>query len=352
MLGQKTLIVASQRDWLVGFLETYIGSKTQKPLTNIDRERIGFCRKLADFRKYDICLATVQTFWSDAGQVLLRKVRDMFPFVIIDEVHTSAAPKYAAVMSNLNATWVLGLSGTPDRKDGRMVLTNKIIGDIKHEVTVEKLPLRVTVTRTKYAKTYPSMSKSMWPHMITNLENDKIRMRLIAETAISDAAKGHMVLIPLNRVNAIRKLVELINKKAGKTIAKPFYGGIKKDVRDATIQEARNYKIKILVGNTKLLSTGINIPRASCLYDVTMSSNIPNCIQRVSRILTPWDNKPDPLLRIFIDNLSARRSCLNNEWWKCIWPEFRPILHERDSAVLTGYLKERERRYESFDGQL
>ena len=352
MLGQKTLIVASQRDWLVGFLETYVGSKTQAPLTNLIPRRIGFCRKLEDFRKFDICLATVQTFWSDAGQVLLRKVRDMFGFIVIDEVHTSAAPKYASVMSKLNAQWVLGLSGTPDRKDGRMVLTNKIIGDIKHSVEVEKLKLRVVITRTKYAKVYKQVSRSQWPLMITSLENDKQRLKLIAETAIADAEKGHMILIPLNRVAAIKKLVLQINKLAGKTIAKPFYGGIKKADRDDTIQAAREYKVKVLVGNTKLLSTGINIPRASCLYDVTMSSNLPNCIQRVSRVLTPWDNKPDPIMRVFLDNLSARRSCLNNEWWKCIRPEFRPLMHERDALVLEGYLKERASRYTEFDGQL
>jgi hypothetical protein len=61
-LSVKTLIIASQRDWLAGFYETFVGSDTQAPLTSLKKQRIGFCKKLEDFENYDVCLATVQTF--------------------------------------------------------------------------------------------------------------------------------------------------------------------------------------------------------------------------------------------------------------------------------------------------
>src|SRR5882672_2283276 len=87
-IGKKTIIMASQRDWLVGFQETFIGSGTQKPLTSCKPSQIGFARTLEDFKKYDVCLVTVQTFWNERGQKLLRKIRDWFSVICIDEVHT------------------------------------------------------------------------------------------------------------------------------------------------------------------------------------------------------------------------------------------------------------------------
>lgn len=41
-----------------------------------------------------------------------------FDYVVIDEVHHAAAPTYRRVLSQLNATFVLGLTATPERADG------------------------------------------------------------------------------------------------------------------------------------------------------------------------------------------------------------------------------------------
>lgn len=84
-VGQKTLILASQRDWLMGFRETFVGSDTQPALTNLDPSRIKLCKTLKDFQDTDICLATVQTFYSPGGEKLLRKIRDFFGVVLVDE---------------------------------------------------------------------------------------------------------------------------------------------------------------------------------------------------------------------------------------------------------------------------
>ena len=84
-LQVKTLILASQRDWLMGFHESFVGSKTQDPLTTLKPSRIKLCKTLQDFRDHDVCLATVQTFYSPGGEQLLAKLRDMFSLILIDE---------------------------------------------------------------------------------------------------------------------------------------------------------------------------------------------------------------------------------------------------------------------------
>ena len=348
-LGLKAMIIASQRDWLQGFHETFVGSKTQKPLTNLAPERIGFARTLEDFKRYDVCLVTVQTFHSERGQALLRKIRDWFSVVVVDEVHTAAADKYLRALAQLNVRYAFGLSGTPSRKDMKMVLANNVLGPIVHTTSVERLPLKVTLVRTKFTKTVKG--NVPWAYIVGPLERDKARQKLIAEHALRDREAGHLVMIPYAGIKAIKNQIALINKMAGRTVAFPFHGGVKKDERVLTIQRAREYKRKILVGQARLMSTGINIPRASMFYDTTISSNMENCEQRVSRILTPWDGKPEPIYKIFLDEMNVRKRCLSNEWWHCIKPKFKPNIHPRDETILQEYFKAGSRRSEEGVGR-
>jgi superfamily II DNA or RNA helicase len=338
-IGQKAIVLAAQREWLDGFYETFCGSGTQAALTTAKKNQVGFAKKYKDFLKYDVCLVTYQTFRSEKGKKLLEKIRDMFPVMVLDEVHMGAATGFATVVSRLNCKWKIGLSGTPSRKDLRYVVVEALIGPIIYEAKVERLKPTIKLVRTGYKAQHKG---GLWTSMVSRLEKNPARLKLIAKWALKDVKDGHMVLIPLAQVTPIKALCLAINRMAGKRVAHPFFGGLKKDLRKKLIQDARNYKARILVGNTKLLSTGINIPRASAIYDTTLSSNIENCEQRVSRVLTPWEDKPPPILRIFLDDMNVRQRCLSNEWFNCIKPKFKPIITERDQIALKSYLTQKK----------
>jgi superfamily II DNA or RNA helicase len=345
-IGKKTLIMASQIEWLNGFKETFIGSPTQVALSDCRPSQIGLCKKYEDFLKYDICLVTVQTLYNER---LLGKIKNLFTNVVVDEVHTGAAPKYARVLSVLNCQRKIGLSGTPSRKDGRFVIMRNLVGPVIYEAKVERLRPTIKLVRTEYVKV--TKGQVRWTSLVSGLEKDPKRLKLIAQWAIKDAKDGHMVLIPLTQVTPIKALVKAINIIAGKTLAYPFWGGLSGKMmykgkmtkkRDVYINAARNYKIKILVGNIKLLSTGTNIPRASAIYEVALSSNKENCEQRISRVLTPWDDKPNPIVRIFLDDMAVRRRCLQNEFFNVMKPVFKPIMRGSDMEVLTAYFSNRK----------
>lgn len=335
-IGCKTIILAAQREWLDGFYETFCGSKTQKALTTAKKSQVGFAKTLAEFEKYDVCLVTYQTFNSAKGKKLLRKIRDHFTCCFIDEVHMGAATNFAITISRLNVRYRIGLSGTPSRKDMRFVIAASLVGPIIYEAKVKQLRPEVRLVRTDYHKHYKG--RVLWTTMISSLEKDPKRLKLIAQWAIKDAKAGHMVLIPMAQVIPIKALCLAINRLAGKRMAHPFYGGLKKDVRKQTVEDARTYKKRILVGNTKLLSTGTNIPRASAIYEVTMGNNKENCEQRIARILTPYDDKPPPLVRIFLDDMNVRKRCLSAEWWGVISPKFKPKISDKDLTTLKAYL--------------
>lgn len=341
-LGQKTLILASQRDWLDGFKETFIGSETQPAMTTCKKSQIGYCKKLEDFKRYDVCLVTVQTFHTPAGRKLLRKIRDLFGLIGVDEIQYGAADKYSEVLANLNASRLICLTGTPDRKDGRFKIVTDLVGPIIHKVKTESLRPHIKLTRTGYIEKVGQ--RAMWTTIVSKLEHDPARLKLIAKQALKDVKAGHLVMIPLARVTPIRALTEALNKMAGKTIARPFYGGLRKEERQLYIQQARKYKVKIMVGQARVMSTGINIPRASCIYDVTPSNNVPQATQRIGRILRPHPDKPTPMIRIFLDDSTARRRCLASEYYNVMKKVFNAEISDLDEVALQAYFKAGARR--------
>ena len=334
-LSQKTLILASQKDWLDNFHETFVGSETQTPLTNIKGKSIGFPKTLADFEKYDICLVTYQKFLSAKGKKLLKAISKMFGILLIDEVQAVGAKEFATVVSKIHTRYKIGVSGTPQRKDSKEYIIYSLLGPIFYENHVEKLRPRLEYVRTELAGKMPQT----WTYMVNKVEEDPKRLKLIAETAIQDVRNKHLVFIPLGRVKVIKALVKAINIMCGKQIAAAFYGGITKEKRISVIQKARDYKYKIIVGNTRLLSTGINIPRASMLYQVTPSANLPKAQQRFARILTPYDGKPEPVFKYFLDDVDVIRSCMRKEHWQCVIPMFRPKMTGHVKETLEAYFK-------------
>jgi superfamily II DNA or RNA helicase len=272
----------------------------------------------------------------------------MFPLILVDEVHCAAADKYVGIVGKLNPEYLIGFSGTPARKDNRYLLVDNVVGPVFHEMKTKRERPTIKLTKTSYEKTYKG--NVVWARIVSAMENDKKRLKLIADQALRDVADGHMILIPFAQVKPTKELIRIINEKAGKRIAYEFSGGLKKTERDDYIQKAREYKIKILVGTAKVLSVGINIPRASMLYETILSSNVPAATQRMARVLTPMENKPAPVIRYFLDDFTIRRNCLRNEYFNCLKPVFKPIISDVDNELLKEYFsggtRSRVPRYE------
>jgi superfamily II DNA or RNA helicase len=333
-LGLKTLILAAQTEWLDNFLETFIGSEKEKAFTNASPKRVGMAKTLAQIEALDVCLMTYQTFLSEKGQRLLHKVRKKFGVIMVDEIQGGSAKAYSATLNKFHAEYRIGLSGTPERKDGKEWVLDQLFGPVFYENKVKRMVPRVMITETKFRGPVPQS----WVYMVRKIEFDPARLKLIAEQAIRDVDQGHLVLIPMARVDAINALTKAINIMRGTKVARSFHGGMGKEHRKETIMRACAYKTKIVVGMMRLLSTGVNIPRASALYEVTPSSNIPKSDQRFSRILTPYEGKPQPIIRYFLDDVDVRRNCLRTEFFHCLLPKFRPHLSEEVRKKLYEYM--------------
>lgn len=62
----------------------------------------------------------------------IRKLTEGYGQVVIDECHHVAAGSYEAVVSQIGASWWLGLTATPERKDGLEQVTAWQLGPVRH----------------------------------------------------------------------------------------------------------------------------------------------------------------------------------------------------------------------------
>lgn len=69
----------------------------------------------------DLVIASIQKLTRPLGLQLLESQR--FDYVVLDEVHHAQAPTWRRVLTRLQATFVLGLTATPERTDGVDVAT-------------------------------------------------------------------------------------------------------------------------------------------------------------------------------------------------------------------------------------
>ena len=352
-IGCKTLIIASQIDWLRQFRETFLGSATQEGFTTARPSQVRLCNSLEDFQEADVCLSTFSKFMSEKGKRLLSQISSYFNVVVVDEAHYTPALETSRVLSQFNSTYRIGLSGTVERKNtSEIQIAHDLLGPIIYRSVVERLRPKVHLVFSNVKIDLNGSGQRAFTGFVSRLEKHSKRVKLISKLAVDLVSKGHMILLPVTRVHSIKLYTDAINQLAEETLAYPFFGGLAKDKREKTIEMARQYKAKVLVGNIRLLSTGLNIPRASCIIDrVTVTSNIPTCDQRVSRILTPMEGKPQPLLVMILDDSDIMRSCLRNEWWQCIKPRHNPILASEDYKALAQYLSKKKTSHREIDLQ-
>lgn len=314
-IGRKAIILVHQEDLAEQFIETL---RSKKPkFTNIPaiekmekRELVGIARKYEQFKQYDICVCTYQTFLAKRGKKLLKKIRRLFGVVMVDEVHRSGASGYAKVINSFEARHRFGLSGTIERKDGRHVLPRFLIGPVTHKTEVETMAPKVDVMDTGFTS---NKNYNLWTYAMRALEKDQKRTELIVKEAVKmmKSDGGRSILIPVAFVNQAIQLRDLINRAMGKKVAIEFTGRNSKKQRRQTILDAREGKWKCVIAMRQLL-TGVNVPIWSGLLEAMPMNNPPNFVQEFNRVCTPCPGKPTPFVKFLIDDFAPSRSCVIN----------------------------------------
>lgn len=310
-LGVRMIIMGAQRDWLNQFLTEFkehtdfleVAKFHGKPIVLITNS-------VAQMRasNADVILSTYQSFISKTGKKRLQEIKDLFGLVIIDECHGIPATAYAQVVASFNARYRIGLTATPERKDGKEVLLYKILGGVSAKAHVETLKPKVRMHLTKANTKY---TYKTWVYAMQFLYKHKQRNLQIVKQAVADIKAGRHLVIPVGTVLHAKLLTHNINKFAGEKVAEQFTSNnMNAKKREEILAGARSGKLKCLVGTRQLVQVGINVPIWDTLYVVAPISNVPKFTQETARIRTAIPGKPQPMIRHFIEEFSPSVGCL------------------------------------------
>ncbi len=309
-VNTRSVIIVHRKELIDQFLQTF------HEFTNIqDQEK--FCgRKLVKINPkpeeidgLSVALYTWQQFARGYGLKKLKKVRDKFGIVVVDEAHRSSSGVYSQRLSRFKAKYRCGLTATPKRKDNHEFIGNNILGPPMVQSKKEQLPIRYRYMDTGFVlPDYKNMGNREWNWFWNKISTDRERNEFIAEFAKRDIKKGHKIIIPVKRVKQIELLAKFIKKEFENSKFQPnicMYADklVKKKDRERLADGIRAGDYDVVIATSTLISEGFNAPAMSCLYEVIPIFSVDNLYQEYSRIRTKSHmKKRKPFVRVFIDD--------------------------------------------------
>jgi len=211
-----------------------------------------------------ITIAMVQT----ANRLPARLFSD-YGLVIFDEAHHTPADTVYDIAKHLESEYVIGLTATPRREDGKEMLIWASTGAICYNITTSEL-----INRGYLARPYidiievdplgfKSRAKYQDVYRTAIVYNEDRNMQ-IALKAIDLAQKGK-VYIHVRQINHGDILTNLINELLPHGVPKSefIYGQDTTQTRKRVIDKFRNKDLRILVST--LLGEGVDIPEMYAL---------------------------------------------------------------------------------------
>jgi len=233
-----------------------------------------------------------------------------FGMVVVDECHHLSSETFSRCLPKVGFRYTLGLSATPDRKDGLSDVFYSYLGDIFHQerrsgknsVYVKRFSL--SSASSNYEVQYMSNGIKNTSSMVTALSDFETRNMLIMEILAVLCSCDRKILFVSHRrehLDIIKSLMDkyLLKKSDGTPVTYGFYygrtGGNKKQHREMLEKSA---KCDVILGTFHITSEGLDIPDLDTLFLATPANEME---QAVGRILRKYHETRNPWVIDLID---------------------------------------------------
>lgn len=203
-LGTTTLIVVDQdnlKDQWIATLRDLFGM-------TVENGHVGIVQgKTHDYDGRSVVIAMVQTLSQKRFEP---EFYEYFGLVAFDEVHTCGAPTFSTVLRQFSAMYRLGVSATPERKDGLQKLLEYSLGRIRVSADKEHNESAVYILEhhtvySWYANISPKIGR-----IVNEVAEDGSRNLLIAERALSLYDTGRDVLVLSDRIEQLKHIQSIM----------------------------------------------------------------------------------------------------------------------------------------------
>lgn len=290
-LGKKALVIVHK--------EFLLNQWKERIEQFLPEARIGIIQQdKVDIDNKDIVIAMLQSI---SMKEYAMDTFDGFSLVIIDEVHHISSKVFSRALRKINSQYMIGLSATPNRKDGLTKVFKWYIGDViyhkKHEdvntVHVERLIIKSD--NEYYNKECINFrGKVMMPKMINNICENMNRTRVIIHWVKELLEEDRKIIILSDRRQHLEDMNKLLYESKIKSVG--FYvGGMKQ--KDLDISAQKN----IILGTFAIASEGLDIPGLDTIFLTSPKSDV---VQAIGRILRKKHEELIPKIIDIVDTFS------------------------------------------------
>jgi superfamily II DNA or RNA helicase len=254
---------------------------------------------------------------------------DRFGIVIYDECHHVGSEMFSKSMMKIRTRFILGLSATPNRRDGLSHVFYKFMGDLFHKekrsgsnvVYVKKL------TINSNSENYQILRM---PNGVTNTSGITTAISKLPERNVLIIfcirhliQQGRKILLLSSRRELLYNMKEMLDAEGikhpttGKYITYGFYYGKKgmnKKAHRALLAESA--KCDVVLGIDTIAKEGLDIPDLNTLIFATPSGM--DVEQPVGRILRKFHKDINPMVIDLVDNTGnyIKHSKERDKWYK------------------------------------
>ena len=217
-LNVKTLVVVHKEFLAEQWVERILGDPSKNIKGFLPTAKVGRLQgKILDVEGKDIVIAMVQSLsQKDYSEDILKD----FGLVIYDECHHLSAEIFSRALIKTATQYTLGLSATPDRKDGLTYVFKYFLGDIVYQESQNE-DTSILCKALHYFNNDPEYSAVISnvrgdmnrPRMINNICSCERRNTIILNELQKLINEGRKVLILSDRKEHLKYLMEQIESK-------------------------------------------------------------------------------------------------------------------------------------------
>lgn len=297
-MGTTTLILA-HKEFLVDQWRDQIARWLNIPIDEIGIVQQNRC----DYHGKKIVVAMIQSLVERKYEPGLYSWPGL---VIADETHRHGAELWHKSAMLFSSKYRLGLTATPNRKDGMWPIVRYNFGEILAQSEGEAMNPTIYAVKhnpglhvRQYCWVKPvgfgeyRVKKVYLGKLVTLLAEDPARNAMITGIIMKAVREGRKVLLLTDRLSQITILKKMILAKDKTITVGRYVGGMSEQARDLSAQ------CQVILATFQMAQEGLDIPTVDVGILATPHADVE---QAVGRTLRHMDNKKEPVVVDIVDN--------------------------------------------------
>ncbi len=266
--GVNTLIIVNKNMLLDQWIERF------KEYLGISKNEIGILGKSQNTLNNHLDIATMQSLKNNP------QIIQNYSFVIVDECHHIPALTFENIIKQFYGKYILGLSATPNRKDGMDPILFQQLGNISYEVKSQKTNKKVVeIIKSDFESECDNFG-DLINEIINNDERNQLILRQIK------LHQKRKILILTDRIEHINNLTFLLDKEKIPYVA--IHGSLSKKEKEKNLQLIEDSSL--VLATSSYFGEGIDFPHLDTIIFATPISYSGRLIQYLGRIGRKGDN--------------------------------------------------------------